>query len=137
MGYKKMTQRLSSLKKILSISLGWAVFHSYLQFTVIITEGNKIMPIWFLMELMMAILASSLLDRLEQSLKTWIASVLFSFVLVTILLISPVYLGVLDPQFVSIIMIGSIQPIVTVLMLSAPLNLFGCFLGQILRNKLG
>jgi hypothetical protein len=103
---------------------------------MLITEGSFVMPVWFLGELIIAVLASSLFVRLEDSLKTWITSSIFSIVLVFILISSPVVFGVLQPQFVSVIVLGSIQPIMTVLLLSAPVNLVGCFIGQVLRNRL-
>lgn len=127
---------MSSVRNNVLIALGWAVFHANIQFTMLITEGNSIMPVWFLMMLLMSVLASSLLESLEKSLKTWISSILLSVVLSVVLVSSPVTLGVLDQQLVSVMIAGSIQPIVTVLVLTAPLGMLGCFLGQVLRNRL-
>jgi hypothetical protein len=127
---------VSSVRNNVLITLGWAVFHANIQFTMLITEGNSIMPVWFLMMLLMSVLASSLLESLEKSLKTWISSILLSVVLSVVLVSSPVTLGVLDQQLVSVMIAGSIQPIVTVLVLTAPLGMLGCFLGQVLRNRL-
>lgn len=127
---------MSSVRNNVLIALGWAVFHANIQFTMLITEGNSIMPVWFLMMLLMSVLASSLLESLEKSLKTWISSILLSVVLSVVLVSSPVTLGVLDQQLVSVMIAGSIQPIVTVLLLTAPIGMLGCFLGQVLRNRL-
>lgn len=124
------------MKRVLTIASGWAMFHAYMQFSMLISEENFVMPVWFLFELIIAVLASSLLYRLEESLKTWISSTILSIVIVLVLISSPVVFGVLQTQFVSLIILGSIQPIVTVLLLSAPVNLLGCFLGQVLRNRL-
>lgn len=127
---------MSSVRNNVLIAFGWAVFHANIQFTMLITEGNSIMPVWFLMMLLMSVLASSLLESLEKSLKTWISSILLSVVLSVVLVSSPVTLGVLDQQLVSVMIAGSIQPIVTVLLLTAPIGMLGCFLGQVLRNRL-
>lgn len=127
---------MSSVRNNVLIALGWAVFHANIQFTMLITEGNSIIPVWFLMMLLMSVLASSLLESLEKSLKTWISSILLSVVLSVVLVSSPVTLGVLDQQLVSVMIAGSIQPIVTVLLLTAPIGMLGCFLGQVLRNRL-
>jgi hypothetical protein len=120
----------------LLLVLGWASFHSYIQFTVLVTEGNRIMPIWFLFDLIVAVLASSQLAKLEYSLKIWIASVLISIIFTLGLITSPVLFGALDSAFTSLIIAGAIQPIVTILLLSTPLDLLGCFLGQVLRNRI-
>ncbi len=120
----------------LLLALGWAAFHSYIQFTVLVNEGNRITPIWFFIDLLVAVLASSQLTKLEHSLKIWIASVLISIILTLILITSPVLFGALDSTFTSLIISGAIQPIVTMLMLSTPLDLLGCFLGQVLRNRI-
>jgi hypothetical protein len=118
------------------LSVGWAVFHSYVQFTVLVTEGNRVMPIWFLIELIVSMLASSQLSKLEYSLKIWIVSILLSVVITLGLVVSPVFFGALDSVFTSLIITGSIQPIVTILLISTPLGLLGCFLGQVLRNRI-
>ena len=128
---------MSSFRNNILIALGWAVFHAHIQFNMLITEGTSIMPVWFLMMLFVSLLASSLLENLDKSLKTWITSVLLSAVLSVVLISSPVIFGVLDQQFVSVMIAGSIQPIVTVLVLTAPVGPLGCFLGQVLRNRLG
>lgn len=124
------------IKKSLFLSVGWAVFHSYVQFTVLVTEGNRVMPIWFLIELIVSMLASSQLSKLEYSLKIWIVSILLSVVITLGLVVSPVFFGALDSVFTSLIITGSIQPIVTILLISTPLGLLGCFLGQVLRNRI-
>lgn len=126
---------MSATKRILMIAFGWAVFHAYMQFTMLITERNFVMPVWFLVEFIIAVLASSLLEKLEESIKTWITSTILSVIIVFVLISSPVVFGVLQTQFVSLIVLGSIQPIMTILMLSSPVNLIGCFLGQVLRNR--
>jgi hypothetical protein len=127
---------LEFVKHSLVLSFGWAIFHSYIQFTVLVTEGNRIMPIWFLVELIVSIFASSQLSKLEHSLKTWIASVLFSIFITLGLIVSPVLLGALDSRFMGLVVMGAVQPIVTILLLSTPLDLLGCFLGQVMRNRL-
>lgn len=118
------------------IGLGWGIFHSYFHFNMLITEGNNFSPIWFLMELIMGILASSLFQKLELSLKSWIMSMVSSIFVVGFLISSPVLFGVLERQFVPLIILGSIQPIFMLLILFAPIGLLGCFLGQVFRNKL-
>jgi len=128
--------KVGALRNNVLIALGWAVFHAHLQFTVLITEGNAVMPIWYLLMLLVSVLASSLLEGLEKSLTTWIASVLLSIILSMVLISSPVSFGVLDQQLVSVLITGSIQPIVTMLLLTTPIDLLGCFLGQVLRNRL-
>jgi len=128
--------QVNSNRHNLLIALGWAVFLAHIQFTMLITEGNSIMPVWFLMMLFVSVVASSLLDGLESTLKTWVASIVLSVLLSVALISSPSYFGVLDPQLTSIMITGSIQPIVTILLLTAPLGLMGCFLGQVLRLKL-
>ena len=127
---------MSSVRTKILIALGWAVFHANIQFTMLIIEGNSIMPIWFLLLLFVSVLASSQLSGLETSLKAWISSVILSVLMTMVLISSPVTLGILDKQLVSVMVVGSIQPIVTVLLLMAPLGLLGCFLGQVLRNRL-
>ena len=127
---------MSSAKFNILIALGWTVFHAHIQFTVLITEGTSIMPIWFILLLFVSVLASTLLEGLEKSLKTWISSVLLSVVISLALISSPAVFGALDQQLVSVMISGSIQPIVTVLLLMAPLGLLGCFLGQVMRNRL-
>lgn len=127
---------VSSVRNNALITLGWAVFYANIQFTMLITEGNSVMPIWFIIMLFVSVLASSLMDSLEKSLKTWISSLLLSVVLSLGFISSPAAFGVLDQQLVSVMITGSIQPIVTVLLLMAPLGLLGCFLGQVLRNRL-
>lgn len=127
---------MSSVRNNILIALGWAIFHANIQFTMLVTEGNSIMPVWFFLMFFVSVLASSLLESLEKSLKTWISSILLSAVLSVVLISSPAIFGVLDQQFVSVMIAGSIQPIMTVLLLTAPVGLLGCFLGQILRNRL-
>ena len=124
------------IRQSLFLSVGWAAFHSYIQFTVLVTEGNRIMPIWFLIELIISMLASSQLSKLEYSLKIWIVSVLLSVLITMVLIVSPVFFGALDRVFTSLIITGAIQPIVTILLISTPLELLGCFLGQVLRNRM-
>ena len=127
---------MSSVRNNILIALGWAVFLVHIQFNMLITEGTSIMPVWFLMMFFVSLLASSLLENLDKSLKTWISSILLSALLSVVLISSPAIFGVLDQQFVSVMIAGSIQPIMTVLLLTAPVGLLGCFLGQILRNRL-
>jgi hypothetical protein len=103
---------------------------------MLITEGNNVSPIWFLMELIMGILASSLFHKLELSLKTWIISIFSSIFIIGFLISSPILFGVLERQLVPLIILGSIQPVFTLLILFAPIGLIGCFLGQVFRNKL-
>ena len=127
---------MNSVRTNILIALGWAMFHAHIQFTVLITEGNSVMPIWFILLLFVSVLASTLLEGLEKSLKIWILSVLLSVVISLALVSSPAVFGALDQQLVSVMISGSIQPIVTVLLLMAPLGLLGCFLGQVMRNRL-
>jgi hypothetical protein len=127
---------LSSVKRIAIVAAGWAVFHGYLQFTVLVNEGSAVKPLAFLGVLFMAVLASSMLEKTEQALKSWLLSTVFSTILVTVLIASPAALGVLEPQLMSLMVSGSIQPMVTVLMLTAPVNLLGCFLGQVVRSRI-
>ena len=124
------------IRQSLLLSVGWAAFHTYIQFTVLVTEGNRIMPIWFLIELIVSMLASSQLSKLEHSLKIWIVSVVLSVLITLGLIVSPVFFGALDSVFTSLIISGAIQPIVTILLISTPLDLLGCFLGQVLRNRM-
>ena len=124
------------IRQSLLLSFGWALFHTYFQFTVLVTEGNRIMPIWFLIELIVSMLASSQLGKLEHSLKVWIVSVVLSVLITLGLIVSPVLFGALDSVFTSLIISGAIQPIVTILLISTPLDLLGCFLGQVLRNRM-
>lgn len=112
------------------------MFHGYLQFTVLVNERNAVKPLMFLGVLLMAVLASSMLEKTEQALKSWMLSTVFSTILVTALIASPAALGVLEPQLMSLMVSGSIQPMVTVLMLTAPVNLLGCFLGQVVRSRI-
>lgn len=121
---------------MLLVALGWAVFHSHLQFTVLISENNGIQPTWFLLVLFMAIVASTLLEELEQALKTWLVSIVVSVTLVLLLVTFPIAFGMLNTQFAPLIIVGSIQPMATTLVITAPINLFGCFFGQVMRNKL-
>jgi hypothetical protein len=117
------------------VAFGWAVSHSQIQFTLLIAENQGAPPIWFLWILLIATLASSLLEEVEQALKAWLISTLFSIAFVLILMTGPVTLSKLDPQLASLIIDGTIQPLATGLMLTAPLNLFGCILGRVLRAR--
>ena len=132
----KVLNNMELIKQSLILSLGWAAFHTYIQFTVLVTEGNRILPIWFLIILIVSMLASSQLSKLEYSLKIWRVSVLLSVVITMMLIVSPVFFGALDSVFTSLRITGAIQPIVTILLVSTPLELLGCFLGQVLRNRL-
>ncbi len=127
---------MDSAKRIATVAAGWAVFHGYLQFTVLVNEGNVVKPLWFLGALLMSVLASSMLEKTEQALKSWMLSTVLSTILVTALIASPAALGVLESQLMSLMVAGSIQPMVTVLMLTAPVNLLGCFLGQVMRSRI-
>jgi hypothetical protein len=126
---------LSSAKRIAAVAAGWTVFHGYLQFTVLVNEGSAVKPPMFLGVLLMAVLASSTLDKTDQALKSWILSTALSTLLVTALMASPSALGVLEPQLMSLLVSGSIRPMVTVLLFTAPVNLLGCFLGQVVRAR--
>ena len=123
---------LSALKRMLLVALGWAVFHGQLQFNILVNESSGIAPVWFLLVFLMALLASSLLEDFEQALKAWLASIVISVVIVLTLITLPITLGVLASEFAPLIIVGSIQPMATLLMLTAPINLIGCFLGQVL-----
>ena len=126
---------MSSAKRIATVAAGWAVFHGYLQFTVLVNEGTAVKPTMFLGVLLMAVLASSTLDKTDQALKSWILSTALSTILVSALMASPAALGMLEPQLMSLLVSGSIQPMVTVLLFTAPVNLLGCFLGQVVRAR--
>jgi hypothetical protein len=49
---------------------------------------------------------------------------------------APALIGVIDRQLLTILISGSIQPIFVVLLLTTPLDLLGCFLGRVIRNRL-
>lgn len=121
---------------MLLVALGWAIFHGQVMFTVLVAERKGIQPAWFLLIFFMAVLASSLLEEFEQTLKTWVMSVVFSVILVLLLVTLPIAFGALATEFAPLIIVGSIQPMATSLILTAPINLLGCFLGQVVRNKL-
>ncbi len=123
---------LSALKRMLLVALGWSVFHGQLQFNILVNESSGIAPVWFLLVFLMALLASSLLEDFEQALKAWLASIVISVVIVLTLITLPITFGVLASEFAPLIIVGSIQPMATLLMLTAPINLIGCFLGQVL-----
>ena len=125
---------LSALKRMLLVALGWAVFHGQLQFNILVNESSGIQPVWFLLVFLMALLASSLLEEFEQALKTWLASIVISVVIVLLLITLPIAFRVLASEFAPLIIAGSIQPMATLLILTAPINLLGCFLGQMLRK---
>jgi len=125
---------LSALKRMLLVALGWAVFHGQLQFNILVNESSGIQPVWFLLVFLMALLASSLLEEFEQALKTWLVSIVISVVIVLLLITLPIAFGVLASEFAPLILAGSIQPMATLLILTAPINLLGCFLGQMLRK---
>jgi hypothetical protein len=126
---------MASLKRILLVALGWAIFHGQLQFNILVNESSGIRPVWFLMVFLMALLASSLLEETEEALKTWFLSIVFSVVIVLLLITLPIAFGILASEFAPIVIVGSIQPMATSLILTAPINLIGCFLGQVTRNK--
>ncbi len=121
---------------MLLVALGWAVFHGHLQFNLLVNENSGIPPVWFLLVFLMALLASSLFEELEQALKTWMASIAFSVIIVMLLITLPIAFGVLSPEFANLIMMGSIQPLAISLILMAPINLIGVFLGQVSRKSL-
>ena len=121
---------------MLLVALGWAVFHGQLQFNLLVNESSGIPPVWFLLVFLMALLASSLLEEFEEALKTWLISIVFSVILIMLLITLPIAFGVLAPEFANLIIMGSIQPLAISLILMAPINLIGCFLGQVSRNKL-
>jgi len=127
---------LNVLRRMLLVALGWAVFQGQLQFNVLVDEKSGIPPVWFLLVFLMALLASSLLEEFEQALKTWLTSVVFSVIIVLLLITLPIAFGVLASEFTPLIIMGSIQPMATSLILTAPINLLGCFLGQVMRNQL-
>lgn len=128
--------RMTALKRILLVALGWAVFQGQLQFNILVNDSSGIPPVWFLLVFLMALLASSLLEELEQALKTWLISMVFSVTIVMLLITLPIALGVLASEFAPLIIVGSIQPIAISLILMAPVNLIGCFLGQVSRKSL-
>jgi hypothetical protein len=123
-------------RRSLLIALGWAVFQGHLLFSVLITERRGTNPIWFLGTLLVAMLASALFQEIETALRHWLLSIGLSVVIVSLLLVLPMYFGVLSTQFVPLILVGSLQPMVTTLILTTPLSLLGCFTGQVLRARL-
>ena len=127
---------MTTFKRMLLVALGWAVFHGQLQFNILVNESSGIPPIWFLLVFLMALLASSLLKELEQALKTWLTSIGFSVIIVLLLITLPIAFGVLALEFAPLVIVGSMQPMATSLILTAPLNLLGCFLGQVFRHQL-
>jgi len=127
---------LNTLRRMLLVALGWAVFHGQLQFNVLVNESSGIPPVWFLLVFVMALLASSLLEEFEQALKTWLTSIVFSVIIVLLLITLPIAFGMLASEFTPLIIMGTIQPMATSLILTAPINLLGCFLGQVIRNHL-
>ena len=118
------------------VALGWALCLGQLQFSIIITERHGVHPIMFLAAFFVAVLASSLIDEIEKALRCWVLSIGFSLGLVFLLLVIPMYLGVLPTTFVPLIILGSVQPMASTLIINTPIGLLGCFVGQILRNKL-
>ena len=120
----------------LVLALGWAITHSYFHFTFLVKEGNQITTNWFLLELVIAILASSQLPKIEKALKFWIISIALSIIITMGLMVSPTLTGAMVPRFTSLIITGAVQPLTTVLLLSTPLHLLGCFIGQVVRNRL-
>ena len=74
---------------MLLVALGWAIFQGQLQFNVLVDESSGIPPVWFLLVFLMALLASSLLEELEQALKTWMASIVFSVIIVLFIILRP------------------------------------------------
>lgn len=127
---------MANLKRILFVALGWAIFHGQLQFNILVNESSGIQPVWFLLVFLMALLASSLLEEIEEALKTWFISIVFSVVIVLLLITLPIAFGILASEFAPLVIVGSIQPMATSLILTAPINLIGCFLGQVTRSKL-
>ncbi len=128
--------RMTALKRRLLVATGWAVFQGQLQFNILVNDSSGIPPVWFLLVFLMALLASSLLEELEQALKTWLISMVFSVTIVMLLITLPIALGALASEFAPLIIVGSIQPIAISLILTAPVNLIGCFLGQVSRKSL-
>ena len=118
------------------IALGWAIFHGQMQFDIIINENKSLQPITLLVVFILAVVASSLLEDFEQALKTWLISIVFSIIITLLLIVIPIAFGVLASEFAPLIIVGSIQPMATSLVLTTPINLLGCFLGQVFRNQL-
>lgn len=118
------------------VSLGWALFQGHFQFSILVTERHGVHPVWFLATMLVATIAASLFEEVEQALRYWVLSIAVSVVIVSILLVLPMYLGALSTQFVPVILVGSLQPMVTTLIITTPIGLLGCFLGQVLRNRL-
>jgi hypothetical protein len=127
---------LNALRRMLLVALGWAIFHGQLQFNVLVNESSGIPPVWFLLVFVMALLTSSILEEFEQALKTWLTSIVFSVIIVLLLITLPIAFGMLASEFTPLIIVGTIQPMATSLILTAPINLLGCFLGQVMRNHL-
>lgn len=126
---------LPALKRSLLYAIGWAFFHSYIQFTLLVQEEFYLHPVWFLFELIVATVASAQFTRFESSLSVWIVSIFVSILITLGYMITPTLFGIIDPMLIGILISGAIQPIVTILLLTTPVNLLGCFLGQILRSR--
>jgi len=120
----------------LLITVGWALFQGYFHFSALINEMRGIPPEWYFLILIEAVLASSLYEDVEQTLKYWIVSIIFSIIIVLTLLYVPILIGALDSQFAPLIIIGSLQPLSVAILIISSISLLGCFIGQVLRNKL-
>ena len=118
------------------VALGWILVQSQIQFSSLITRDQGLQPIWFLVVFLLTVQASILLEGIEETLKCWLVSLLFSVLMVFVLLSLPILFGALIMELVPIIILGSVQPVVSFLVIIAPLGLLGCFTGQIIRNKL-
>lgn len=124
------------VRRSLVVALGWALVQGQIQFSLLITNGQGTAPIWFLAIFLLAVEASLLLEGIEKALQCWLFSLLLSVIIVFLLLSLPLYLGVLLKEFASLLILGSVQPVAAVLIIIAPLGLLGCFVGQILRNRM-
>jgi hypothetical protein len=52
------------------------------------------------------------------------------------LIVFPMYIGVLSAVYVPVMVVGSIRPLASVLIVTTPLGLVGSFAGQVIRNRL-
>jgi hypothetical protein len=123
-------------KRYLLVSLGWAIFQGQLLFSILISEQQNLKPLWFLVSFLVSLVASALIDEIEQVLKYWLLSIVLSVLIVFTLIVFPMYIGVLSAVYVPVMVVGSIRPLASVLIVTTPLGLVGSFAGQVIRNRL-
>lgn len=131
-----MVTMMNVTKRYLLVSLGWALFQGQLLFSILISEQQNLKPLWFLVSFLVSLVASALIEEIEQVLKYWLLSIILSVLIVFFLIIVPMYIGVLSPVYAPIIVVGSIRPLASVLVVTTPLGLVGSFAGQVMRQRL-